>query len=83
MTAPALVKSADLKRMADIALEKGVRVEIEIDGKIIRVAPDIPDNHKQTSVDRDIAYGGNSLSEWRARREGKSSGYSPRQKGTR
>jgi hypothetical protein len=83
MTAPALVKSADLKRMADIALEKGVRVEIEIDGKIIRVAPDIPDNHKQTSVDRDVSYGGNSLSEWRARREGKSSGYSSRQEKAR
>lgn len=45
MTAPALVKSADLKRMADIALEKGVRVEVEVDGKIIRVAPDIPAIH--------------------------------------
>lgn len=83
MTTPALIKQADLKRMAEIAKTQGVRVEIEIDGKIFRVAPDIPDNHKQSSVDRDIAYGGNSLSEWRARREGKSSGYSPRQKGTR
>lgn len=83
MTSPALVKSADLKRMADIALEKGVRVEIEVDGKIIRVAPDIPDNHKPSSVDRDVSYGGNTLSEWRARREGKSSGYSSRQEKAR
>lgn len=45
MTTPALVKSADLKRMAAIAKRDGVRVEIEIDGKIIRVAPDIPTIH--------------------------------------
>lgn len=45
MTTPALVKSADLKRMAAIAKRDGVRVEIEVDGKIIRVAPDIPAIH--------------------------------------
>lgn len=45
MTTPALVKSADLKRMAAIAKRDGVRVEIEVDGKIIRVAPDIPTVH--------------------------------------
>lgn len=42
MTTPALVKSADLKRMAAIAKKTGMRVEIEVNGKIIRVAPDIP-----------------------------------------
>lgn len=45
MTTPALIKQADLKRMAEIAKTQGVRVEIEIDGKLIRVAPDIPVNH--------------------------------------
>lgn len=50
MTAPALVKQADLKRMAEIAKQQGVRVEIEIDGKIIRVAPDIPTNHSGQKV---------------------------------
>lgn len=50
MTAAALVKSADLKRMADIALSKGVRVEIEVDGRIIRVAPDIPAIHRPEPV---------------------------------
>lgn len=42
MTATALVKQSDLKRMATIAKSEGVRVEIEVNGKIIRVAPDIP-----------------------------------------
>ena len=41
MTTPALVKSADLKRMAEIAKATGMRVEIERDGVIVRVAPDI------------------------------------------
>lgn len=45
MTTPALVKSADLKRMAAIVAKTGLRVEIEVDGKIIRVAPDIPVIH--------------------------------------
>lgn len=45
MTTPALVKSADLKRMAAIVAKTGLRVEIEVDGKIIRVAPDIPTVH--------------------------------------
>lgn len=52
MTTPALVKSADLKRMATVAKRDGVRVEIEIDGKIIRVAPDIPDTHRPKPVAR-------------------------------
>jgi hypothetical protein len=46
MTASALVKQSDLKRMASIAKSEGVRVEIEVNGKIIRVTPDIPDIHK-------------------------------------
>jgi hypothetical protein len=52
MTSPALVRSADLKRMASIAKAEGVRVEIEIDGKIVRVAPDIPTDHPPQKVDR-------------------------------
>ncbi len=83
MTAPALVKQSELKRMAAIAKSEGVTVSIEVGGKIIKVSPTIPDNHIQPPVDRDISYGGNSLSEWRARREGKSSGYSSRQEKAR
>lgn len=74
MTAAALVKAADLKRMADIALSKGVRVEIEVDGRIIRVAPDIPVTHKPGSVDLAPVPTSNSLSEWRAQREGRLGG---------
>lgn len=51
MTASALVKQSDLKRMATIAKEQGVRVEIEVNGKIIRVSPDIPDTHNQKPVE--------------------------------
>ncbi|WP_162911337.1 hypothetical protein [Shinella zoogloeoides] len=50
MTAPALIKQAELRRMATIAKKEGVRVEVEVNGKIFRVAPDIPDTHKQTPI---------------------------------
>lgn len=46
MTASALVKQSDLKRMATIAKEQGVTVWIEVNGKRVGVSPDIPDNHK-------------------------------------
>jgi spore coat polysaccharide biosynthesis protein SpsF (cytidylyltransferase family) len=42
MSVRALVSEADLQRFAKIAKEHNVRVEVEIDGKIIRVAPDNP-----------------------------------------
>ncbi|NTI80372.1 hypothetical protein [Rhizobium rhizogenes] len=51
MTASALVKQSDLKRMAQIAKSEGVRVEIEVNGKIIRVSPDIPVIHKPRKVE--------------------------------
>jgi hypothetical protein len=51
MTASALVKQSDLKRMAHIAKSEGVRVEIEVNGKIIRVSPDIPNIHNPTKVE--------------------------------
>lgn len=50
MTAPALIKQAELDRMAAIAKKRGVRVEVEVNGKIFRVSPDIPDNHKPEPV---------------------------------
>jgi hypothetical protein len=52
MTTPALVKSADLKRMAAAVKRDGVRIEIEVNGKIVRVTPDIPDNHRSKPVAR-------------------------------
>ncbi|QRM44017.1 hypothetical protein [Rhizobium sp. BG4] len=39
MTATAVVKQSDLKRMAAVANEQNVCVEIEIDGRIVRVLP--------------------------------------------
>lgn len=51
MTAPALVKSADLKRMADVAKTKGVTVWIEINGRRVGVSPDIPAVHKEDKVE--------------------------------
>lgn len=47
MTAPALIKQAELRRMATIAKREGVRVSVEVNGKIFTVAPDIPVTHKQ------------------------------------
>ena len=46
MSATALIKEADLLRMAKVVRKSGVRVEVVVDGKLIRVSPDIPDNHK-------------------------------------
>ena len=42
MTSPALVRAADLKRMADVAKTKNVTVWIEINGRRIGVSPELP-----------------------------------------
>lgn len=39
MTAIAVVKQSDLKRMAAVANEMNVCVEIEINGQLVRVSP--------------------------------------------
>ncbi len=83
MTASALVKQSDLKRMAQIAKSEGVRVEIEINGKIIRVSPDIPTIHKSDDVDAPLPTGSNALSEWRRLNESRFGGNSSRQKNAR
>lgn len=49
MTATALIRRSDLKRMADIAKAEGVRVSIEIGDTVITVSPDI---HKAYEEDR-------------------------------
>ncbi len=52
MTSPAIVRSADLKRMGDFVRKNpGLRVEVEKDGVILRVSPDIPDNHRPAKVE--------------------------------
>ncbi len=68
MTTPALIKRADLKRIADIAKQKGVRVEIEINGRIIRVSPNIPEIHNGEAIDPSPEYF-SSLAEWEAWRD--------------
>ncbi|MDJ1632309.1 hypothetical protein [Rhizobium rhizogenes] len=52
MTASALVKQSDLKRMAQIAKREGVTVWIEKNGQRIGVSPDIQDIHKPQKVAR-------------------------------
>jgi hypothetical protein len=47
MTAPALVKSSDLRRLATIAKREGVRVEMETDGTNIRISIS-PDNQDES-----------------------------------
>lgn len=83
MTMTALVKQSDLKRMAAIAKEQGVSVSIEVNGKIITVSPDIRSLEPKSTIDAEIAFGGNSLSEWRGRHESRSGGNPSRQKITR
>jgi hypothetical protein len=51
VTTPALVKSADLKRMANIAKRENVTVWVEIDGRRFGVSPDIQDINRQKKVD--------------------------------
>jgi hypothetical protein len=68
MTRAALVKSADLKRMCEVAKLTGMRIEIEIGGAIVRVSPDIPDIHSPSRVDlqpEDFT----SFAEWQAWRD--------------
>jgi hypothetical protein len=50
MTAAATIRQGDLRRMAAIAKKEGVRIEMEIDGRVFRVSPDHP--VKQEKVDR-------------------------------
>lgn len=53
MTAPALVKQSELKRMAAIAKSEGVPIELEVEGRIYRVLPDIPNIHNPEAVNID------------------------------
>lgn len=68
MTTPALVKSADLKRMADVAKSKGVTVWIEINGRRVGVSPDAVAAQSEKPVDlkpEDFT----SFAEWQAWRD--------------
>lgn len=56
--------------MAKAAKRHGVPIEMQdTTGRIFRVYPSISDLKPPTSIDPDIAYGGNSLEEWRNRKK--------------
>lgn len=52
MTKAALVKKADLKRMADLAKHENVTVWVEVEGKKIGVSPVMPDSQKTEKISR-------------------------------
>lgn len=53
MTTPALIRKSDLKRMAEfVSANPGLRVELERDGVIIRVATDNPSEQKKSVENR-------------------------------
>lgn len=56
MTASALVKQSDLKRMATIAKEQGVTVWIEINGKRVGISPDTSTIHSDKPVTPPVEY---------------------------
>ena len=64
MTASAVVKQSDLRRMAAVAREYGVCVEMEVHGTIFRVRPDT----RQLTEISEPGRGG-SLAQWRSRHE--------------
>lgn len=69
MTAKASIRQSDLDRMAIIATKRGVPIEMRDErGRVFRVYPTVADLKQESSIDPDIAYGGNSLEEWRNRR---------------
>lgn len=52
MTTPALIRAADLKRMATIAKSQGVTVWIEIDGRRVGVSPELPAIQQEKPVEK-------------------------------
>lgn len=73
MTVRASIKQSDLDRMAIIATKRNVPIEMRDErGRIFRVYPAVSDLQNEPTIDPDLAYGGNSLDEWRNRREGRS-----------
>ncbi len=53
MTSRAIIRQTDLKRMAAVARAEGVAVEVEVDGKTVRVIPNIPAIHSPKPVAKD------------------------------
>lgn len=68
MTAKALIKQAEWRRMAAVAKETGLSAWVEVDGKKFGVSPDIPAIHSPGPVDnspQDFA----SVAEWQTWRD--------------
>jgi len=40
MTARAAIKQSEIRRLAVVAKQEGVQIEVEIDGRVIRIAAD-------------------------------------------
>lgn len=60
---------SDLQKMAKAATQHGVPIEMQDNsGRIFRVYPSVEALSPATAMDDDIAYGGNSLEEWRNRK---------------
>ena len=60
MTASSMIKKSELNRMADVALQRGVTVWIEIGGRKIGVSPvntevQNLDESEEAAIDREIA----------------------------
>ncbi|MBW8285072.1 MAG: hypothetical protein K0M55_15885 [Rhizobium sp.] len=65
MTKRALISTAELKRMADIANAKNVTVEIEFDDTIIRVIPFHPSQTHERFTREEKA--DQALAKWKAK----------------
>lgn len=52
MTARATIKQSDLRRMALVANDQNVSIEIEINGHRVKVMPNIPDIHSKETMDK-------------------------------
>lgn len=82
MSEPALIRQADLRRMAAVAKSEGVTIAVEIDGRKFTVSPVIPDIHGREELAPSLPTGSNALSEWRRRNESRFGGRASRQKET-
>jgi hypothetical protein len=60
VTRKAFIKQSDMRRMASVAKEFGIRVEVEVDGVLVRFAPDNGQREPE-----DFA----TLAEWQAWRD--------------
>ncbi|WOC15011.1 hypothetical protein [Pseudochrobactrum sp. MP213Fo] len=73
MTVKATITQSDLDRMAIISTKRNVPIEMRDErGRVFRVYPTVDDLKNENTIDPDLAYGGNSLEDWRKRREGRS-----------